>query len=74
MEGDMEKKHYVIEGMSCGHCANSVEMALRRVPGIIEAEVNLEDETAYLTVDEKIFVPLQAHEEVRKSGYEMIVE
>lgn len=32
--------HLVIEGMHCAACANSVERALRSVPGVLQAEVN----------------------------------
>ena len=32
--------HVVIEGMHCAACANSVERALRSVPGVMKAEVN----------------------------------
>ncbi|HBV85467.1 MAG TPA: hypothetical protein DEF42_02115 [Desulfosporosinus sp.] len=30
-----------IEGMTCGHCKSSVEKALLKVPGVIQAEVDL---------------------------------
>jgi Cu2+-exporting ATPase len=32
--------HLVIEGMHCAACANTVERALRSVPGVLQAEVN----------------------------------
>ncbi len=35
-----------IGGMSCASCAGRVEKALRRVPGVVAAEVNLATETA----------------------------
>jgi Cu+-exporting ATPase len=35
-----------IEGMTCASCVNRVEKALRKVPGVVEASVNLATETA----------------------------
>lgn len=35
-----------IEGMSCSHCSAAVERALKEVPGVNAAEVNLEAGTA----------------------------
>ena len=35
-----------VEGMTCASCAGRVERALRRVPGVLEASVNLATEIA----------------------------
>ena len=35
-----------IGGMTCASCVNRVERALRKVPGVADAEVNLATETA----------------------------
>jgi copper chaperone len=32
-----------VEGMTCNHCKASVEKALRSVPGVENAEVNLKE-------------------------------
>ncbi len=39
-----------IEGMSCMHCAGAVTKALKAVPGVENAVVNLEEKTAALTL------------------------
>ena len=39
-----------IGGMSCASCANRVEKALAKVPGVLSAEVNLVMETAQISV------------------------
>lgn len=39
-----------IEGMSCASCVEHVESALRKVPGVIEAHVNLATERATIKV------------------------
>ncbi len=42
------KFHLSIGGMSCAGCVNSVETALRAVPGVEEATVNLAERTAWV--------------------------
>ena len=39
-----------IEGMTCASCVGRVEKALRRVPGVLEATVNLASEQATVTL------------------------
>jgi len=39
-----------IEGMTCASCVSRVEKALRKVPGVLTAEVNLATEKAQVTV------------------------
>lgn len=38
-----------IEGMSCNHCKMTVEKALKAVPGVTEAVVDLEKKQAVVT-------------------------
>lgn len=38
-----------VEGMMCGHCKAHVEKALLAVPGVEQAEANLEQKTATVT-------------------------
>jgi len=40
-----------IEGMSCASCVQKVEVALRKVPGTVEANVNFANETAVIAYD-----------------------
>ena len=39
-----------IEGMTCASCVSRVEKALKKVPGVLSAEVNLATEKAQVTV------------------------
>ncbi|MGS0759135.1 heavy-metal-associated domain-containing protein, partial [Roseateles sp. GG27B] len=39
-----------ISGMTCASCVGRVEKALKKVPGVLEAEVNLALETAAVRV------------------------
>ncbi|WP_225862530.1 heavy metal translocating P-type ATPase [Ideonella benzenivorans] len=57
-----------IEGMSCASCVMRVEKALKKVPGVAEAQVNLATERAQVTGDAALqLAPLLAA--VEKAGY-----
>ncbi|MSQ32578.1 MAG: copper-translocating P-type ATPase [Dehalococcoidia bacterium] len=67
----LEKATYAVSGMTCAACVATVEGALKPVPGIISASVNLASEKA--TVE---FVPgvtdfAQMRAAVRDSGYDI---
>jgi P-type Cu+ transporter len=58
-----------IEGMTCASCATRVEKALKRVPGVATAEVNLATETATVSLAEGA-PPQLLVDAVRGAGYE----
>lgn len=39
--GRLEKQTITVEGMSCNHCKSAVEKAVRGLPGVMSAEVDL---------------------------------
>ncbi len=41
MSRRLKEEFLAIKGMSCGHCQARVEQALREVPGVSKAEVDL---------------------------------
>jgi len=41
----MKTKTLAIEGMTCAACSTAVERAVRKLPGVREANVNLTAET-----------------------------
>lgn len=62
-----------IEGMTCASCVARVEKALKSVPGVGSAEVNLATETATVTLAEG--APAESLvAAVRKAGYEARLE
>jgi Cu+-exporting ATPase len=62
-----------IQGMTCASCVARVEKALRKVPGVSEAEVNLATESA--SVHYARGTPPEALvDAVRKAGYETRLE
>ena len=59
---------FPVEGMSCAACAGRIERALRAVPGVAEASVNLATEVASVRAEAPLaFDVLQAA--VHKTGY-----
>jgi Cu+-exporting ATPase len=60
-----------IEGMTCASCVSRIEKAIRAVPGVSEASVNLGTETATVVADAR--VPLGAvRQAVEKAGYGIV--
>ncbi|WP_293712124.1 heavy metal translocating P-type ATPase [Stenotrophomonas sp. UBA7606] len=60
----------LIEGMTCASCVGRVERALKAVPGVSQASVNLATERASVQTDGS--VPREALlQAVRKAGYEI---
>lgn len=45
-----------IEGMSCNHCLSAVGSALRAVPGVQDATVNLNEGTAIITHNDSVVI------------------
>ncbi|MBX9963166.1 MAG: heavy metal translocating P-type ATPase [Burkholderiales bacterium] len=58
-----------IEGMTCASCVSRVEKALTKVPGVIEASVNLATESAEATVLRGAVTRGQLEAAVRAAGY-----
>ena len=59
-----------IQGMTCASCAGRVERALRRVPGVSSAEVNLATERAHVTALAGAVQVDDLAAAVGKAGYE----
>ncbi|MDD1967258.1 heavy metal translocating P-type ATPase [Pseudomonas putida] len=62
-----------ITGMTCASCAGRVERALRKVPGVTVATVNLANERAHVEVQERID-PASLIAAVDKAGYGATLE
>ncbi len=55
-----------VEGMSCGHCEQTIEEALREVANVSEAHADRETETATVEGDPETATLVQA---VEDAGY-----
>lgn len=58
-----------IEGMSCAACVGRVERALKKVDGVVEANVNLATHKAHITLNHPL-TDEQLTSAVAKAGYE----
>ena len=59
-----------VSGMTCASCVNRVERALKKVPGVSDAVVNLATESARVTYAPSEQVEAQIRRAVRNAGYE----
>ncbi|MCS7351153.1 MAG: copper-translocating P-type ATPase [Anaerolineae bacterium] len=60
-----------IVGMTCVNCARTVERALKRTPGVLEASVNFAAEQAVVWLDPPAMDIRQAVERIRAAGYDV---
>ncbi|RME70999.1 MAG: copper-translocating P-type ATPase [Planctomycetota bacterium] len=66
---DPERCVLAIEGMHCASCVGKVERALREVPGVQSASVNLVTGEARLAIEPARFDPAAAERAVRAAGF-----
>lgn len=59
-----------VAGMTCASCVSRVERALKKVPGVTEATVNLATESARVTFAPSEQIEAQIRRAVRNAGYE----
>jgi Cu+-exporting ATPase len=59
-----------VEGMTCAACQVSVQKALQRQPGVVDAAVNLMLKSAAVTYDPAVATPEALVEAIRDTGYE----
>ncbi|MDP8916075.1 MAG: heavy metal translocating P-type ATPase, partial [Pseudomonadota bacterium] len=60
-----------VTGMSCASCVGRVEKAIKAVPGVASAAVNLAAERAHVQMEEGAD-PADVAEAIRKAGYEPV--
>lgn len=60
-----------INGMHCGGCVRSVTSAIKRVEGVKEVEVSLENETASVEFDKEVTNLSEIRTAVEEAGYKI---
>uniref|UniRef100_A0A7C4Y5E5 Cadmium-translocating P-type ATPase n=1 Tax=candidate division WOR-3 bacterium TaxID=2052148 RepID=A0A7C4Y5E5_UNCW3 len=72
----MEKKRITIKvgGMMCSSCVNTVKDAISKVDGVIDVDVNLSTEKAYISFKPEKFNIENVKDAIEKSGYKFIKE
>jgi len=63
-----------ITGMTCASCVNRVTKALKKVPGVSEASVNLATEQAAVSYDPAQVAPAQLQDAVENAGYGVVTD
>jgi len=63
-----------ITGMTCASCVNRVEKALKKVPGVSAASVNLAAEQAAVSYDPAQVAPAQLQNAVEHAGYGVVTD
>jgi len=66
---DLTEAALLIDGMHCKKCVEKVDKAIRAVPGVEMAQVNLEAGNAVVKFDPKATNPQSLANAVSKAGY-----
>ncbi len=67
----MKSTHLTIDGMSCAHCVNAVQTALRNTPGVRSTSVEIG--SADVDYDESAVSPQQLADAVSEEGYQVTI-
>jgi len=67
----MKSTHLTITGMSCAHCVNAVQTALRNTPGVKSTSVEIG--SADVDYDESAVSPQQLADAVSEEGYQVTI-
>jgi len=68
----MLKTTLKIQGMTCNHCVMRVAKALKAVPGVQDALVDLQKAEALVTYEESKVAPEKLSSAVVEAGYKVI--
>ena len=68
----MTKKTLKIQGMTCNHCAMRVAKALKAVPGVQDANVDLAKSEAAVAYDEASVTAEKLATAVVEAGYKVV--
>ena len=69
-----KEKTFLIEGMSCASCSQTVEKVTRAVAGVSDASVNLATEKMVISYDPTVLHPGDIERVVAEAGYKAIEE
>ena len=68
----MSKTTLKIQGMTCNHCVMRVAKALKAVPGVQDAQVDLQKAEAIITYDESKVAQDKLSGAVTEAGYKVV--
>lgn len=61
-----------VEGMTCNHCKMAVEGALKKLNGILDAKVSLEEKNVTVTLNEGEVTYEQMKAAIEDQGYDVV--
>jgi P-type Cu+ transporter len=64
--------HFEIGGMHCAACANRNELALKKLPGVVEAAINFAMRSARVEFNPSMVSERALHEAVVKNGFQVL--
>ncbi|MFE6135678.1 copper chaperone CopZ [Bacillus sp. NPDC057893] len=68
----MEQLTLQVEGMSCGHCVNSIESNVKELNGVEQVKVQLAEGTVEVTIDSSIITLKDIVSVIEEQGYDVI--
>ncbi len=68
----MSTSTFKIQGMTCNHCVMRVAKALKAVPGVQDAQVDLKKSEAVVTYDEASVTKEKLSSAVVDAGYKIV--
>jgi Cu+-exporting ATPase len=71
---DVRERTFGVTGMTCASCVGRVERALRKLPGVVEASVNLANEKATVSYVAGEVEPRDLKKAVEGAGYGVVRE
>jgi P-type Cu+ transporter len=73
-DADLRERTFGVTGMTCASCVGRVERALRGLPGVVEASVNLANERATVGYVAGEVEPRDLKKAVKEAGYGVVRE
>ena len=61
----------IIEGMTCEHCVNRIEKALRQLKGVESVRMTLDPGQAFVKIDPKLVDEQRLEDVIRENGYQV---
>ncbi|HOL17025.1 MAG TPA: copper ion binding protein [Bacillota bacterium] len=72
MENQGEKITFKVEGMSCNHCKQSIERAVRALPGVTSATVDLAQNEVDISFDPQKVKKEELQAAITGAGYRVV--
>ncbi|EJQ98014.1 copper chaperone CopZ [Bacillus mycoides] len=67
----MEQLTLKVEGMSCGHCVNSIESNVKELNGVEQVKVQLAEGTVEVTIDSSVVTLKDIVAVIEDQGYDV---